>query len=84
MNDKAALSTQAVKAALGRTGAACMIADSTNYDATIEKALGEFGRGGLPLYIVYPAGGGAPAILPQILTPAIVVDALERAGRKST
>ncbi len=83
VNDKAALSTRAVRDTLARTGVTYMIADSTNYDASIEKALAGFGRAGLPLYIVYPAAGGQPQILPQILTPAIVIDALERAVKKT-
>jgi hypothetical protein len=35
----------------------------------------------VPLYVVYPAVGEArPEILPAILTPRIVIDALERAA----
>ncbi len=83
VNDKAALSTARVKDALARTGTTYMIADSTNYDPRIERALADFGRGGLPLYVVYPAHGGKPVILPQLLTPGIVVDALDAAvGQK--
>lgn len=82
VNDKAALATAPVKQALSRTGTIYMIADSTKYDARIDKALAEFGREGLPLYVVYPADGGAPAILPQLLSPGIVAAALDRAARK--
>jgi thiol:disulfide interchange protein DsbD len=82
VNDKVALSTLAVKEALVKTGATYMVADSTNYDPAIEKALAGFGRAGLPLYVVYPAHGRAPVILPQILTPTIVIDALEKARQK--
>ncbi len=39
--------------------------------------------GGLPLYVVYPADGGPPKVLPQLLTPGIVVNALNRATGKS-
>lgn len=83
VNDKAALSTAPVKQALSRTGTVYMIADSTRYDARIEQALADFGRDGLPLYVVYPAGGGAPRILPQLLTPAMVVSALDAAKAKA-
>jgi thiol:disulfide interchange protein DsbD len=83
VNDKAALSTAPVRQALSRTGTIYMIADSTRYDARIEKALADFGRDGLPLYVVYPAGGGAPRILPQLLTPSIVTTALDAAGAKA-
>jgi len=83
VNDKAALSTQAVGQALARTGTTYMVADSTNYDPRIQQALAAFGREGLPLYVVYPADGRAPVILPQILTPALVVNALEAARKKT-
>jgi len=82
VNDRAALSTQAVKDALARTGAIYMIADSTKYNPDIEAAINEFGRGGLPVYVVYPADGGAPTVLPQLLSPGIVIDALEHAAAK--
>ncbi len=82
VNDKTSLSTRTVRSTLARTGATYMIADSTNFDASIQRALAQFGRAGLPLYLVYPADGTKPVVLPQILTPAIVVAALERAARK--
>jgi thiol:disulfide interchange protein DsbD len=81
VNDRAALSTTPVREALQRTGTTYMVADSTNYDAGIEQALAEFGRGGLPLYVLYPAGGGKPVILPQLLSRSIVVDALNAAAK---
>jgi thiol:disulfide interchange protein DsbD len=83
VNDKAALSTAPVKQALSRTGTTYLVADSTKYNARIDQALAAFGRDGLPLYVVYPAGGGAPVILPQLLSPSIVVAALDAAGRKA-
>jgi thiol:disulfide interchange protein len=84
VNDKTALSTPDVKAALLRTGATYLVADSTKFDAKIEDAMAGFGSGGLPLYVVYPAGGGAPTILPQVLTRTLVVQALDKAQKGST
>ncbi|QJU59981.1 cytochrome C biogenesis protein [Sphingomonas sp. AP4-R1] len=80
VNDKAALSTAEVHDALSRTGTTYMIADSTRYDPRIDDALAKYGRGGLPLYVVYPADGRPPVILPQLLTRASVVAALEAAA----
>jgi thiol:disulfide interchange protein DsbD len=71
-----------VKQALARTGTVYMVADSTKFNADIDDAMSTFGQGGLPLYVVYPADGGAPKVLPQVLTPAIVVDALNQASGK--
>lgn len=84
VNDRTSLSTRAVKDALARTGTVYMVADSTKYNPEIDQAINRFGRGGLPVYVVYPADGGAPAILPQLLSPEIVVSALERAAQQPT
>lgn len=82
VNDRTSLSTQAVKEALSRTGTLYMVADSTKFNADIDDAMSEFGQGGLPLYVVYPADGSAPRVLPQVLTPSIVVNALDKASGK--
>ncbi|MBS6033836.1 MAG: thioredoxin family protein [Pantoea sp.] len=86
VNDRNSLSTQAVKAAMARTSTIYMVADSTKYNPDVEQALSDFGRGGLPLYVVYPANGGKPVVLPQVLTPGIVISALDQAtenGKKT-
>jgi len=82
VNDKAVLSTDTIKAALKRTGTTYMIADSTNYNADITRAMADFGRDGLPLYVLYPADGRPPVILPQVLTKDGVVKALDAAAHK--
>ncbi|TDT57145.1 thiol:disulfide interchange protein DsbD [Enterobacter sp. AG5470] len=84
VNEKTSLSTQAVKEALAKTGTLYMIADSTKFNADIDDALNELGQGSLPLYVIYPADGSAPKILPQVLTPSIVVNALTGASGKKT
>ncbi|MGY5955797.1 Thiol:disulfide interchange protein DsbD [Kosakonia sp. BK9b] len=84
VNERTSLSTQTVKDALAQTGALYMVADSTKFNADIDDALNDLGQGSLPLYVVYPADGSAPTILPQVLTPTIVVNALtEASGKKS-
>ncbi len=84
VNEKAVLSTAPFKDAVARTGTVYMIADSTNYNAAIEAAMARLGRTGLPLYILYPAKGGEPVILPQILRTGAVVSAIETAARSSS
>ena len=49
-----------------------MIGDWTNGDPEIARFLEAQGRSGVPLYLFYPAGGGAPRQLPQLLTPAML------------
>lgn len=45
--------------------------DWTNYDPKITKLLEKHKRGGVPLYLLFPAEVGKdPMILPQILTPS--------------
>lgn len=82
VNERTSLSTAAVKQALASTGTVYMVADSTKFNADIDDAMSAFGQGGLPLYVVYPADGSAPKVLPQVLTPSIVVDALNQASAK--
>ncbi len=60
-----------------------MVGDWTNRDADIARTLAEHGRAGVPLYLVYGKDGGAPKVLPQLLTPGTVVSALEAAAEPS-
>ncbi len=81
VNDQAALSRPAVAEAIKATGTVYMVADWTNRDGVIAKALEDQGRAGVPLYLVYPVGRRAPVTLPQILTEGLVVEALEAAAK---
>ena len=81
VNDRVALSTKAVSEALARNNAVYLKADWTKRDPGIAAELARFGRAGVPLYLVYGAKGGEPAILPAILTPGLVVKALDAAAR---
>jgi thiol:disulfide interchange protein DsbD len=81
VNDKVALSTHAVASAFARHKVAYLKADWTKRDATIAAELASHGRAGVPLYLVYGTNGGEGVILPSILTPDIVVKAVEAADR---
>ena len=50
--------------------------DWTNNDPEITKLLNQFQRSGVPLYLMYPSGGGQPEVLPQILRESIVLKAI--------
>ena len=77
VNERVALRSPRVTDALARRGVATLRADWTNRDPAITRVLGSFGRNGVPLYLLYPAGAsGAPAVLPQILSERAIVDAL--------
>ena len=81
VNEKIALSGAKVADAFKAQDAVYLKADWTNRDPAIAKALADFGRVGVPLYVVYPKGGGAPVILPQLLTEGLVIEAIEKAGQ---
>jgi thiol:disulfide interchange protein DsbD len=55
-----------------------MKADWTSHDEDITKALESFGRSGVPAYVIYTSASGAPDILPEIITPGIVLSALDK------
>ena len=75
VNERGALASDAVRSAFAEQGVVTLVADWTRADPAITAALAAFGRNGVPLYLVYPQGG-EPRVLPQVLTPGIVVDAL--------
>ena len=53
-------------------------ADWTRRDEDIARALAALGRNGVPAYALYPGTpGGAPQVLPEVLTPSLVLDALK-------
>ena len=76
VNERGALASDAVRQAFAREGVVSLVADWTKSDPAITEALATFGRNGVPLYLVYPKGG-EPRVLPQVLTPGIVVDAIK-------
>lgn len=80
VNDRVALSTKSVSEALARNNAVYLKADWTKRDPQIAAELASFGRAGVPLYLVYGAKGGEPAILPSLLTEGMVVKALDAAA----
>jgi thiol:disulfide interchange protein DsbD len=80
VNERVTFASGEVVRAFKRSGAVYLIADWTNRDAAIAKALADQGRIGVPLYLVYGADGGPPKVLPQLLTPALVAAALDRAA----
>jgi thiol:disulfide interchange protein len=75
-NERIALSTLTVRAALAAKNVAYLKGDWTRRDAAITRYLQRYGRNGVPLYVLYPPGGGAPRVLPQLLTADGVADAI--------
>ncbi len=78
-NERFVLETAPVREAL--RGLATLKADWTKGDPRITSELKRLGRAGVPVYVVIPAHGGAPEVLPELLTQRTVLEALERAGK---
>ena len=60
--------------------AATQVGDYTDVDPAITAYLQRHKAVGVPLYVLYPRGGGEGRILPVILTPGMVDDALAQAA----
>jgi thiol:disulfide interchange protein DsbD len=81
VNEKVALNDLRVDAAFRQAGIRYLKGDWTSQDERITALLRQFGRSGVPLYVFYPAGADSrPVVLPQLLTPGIVLDAIGIAG----
>jgi thiol:disulfide interchange protein DsbD len=75
VNERVALSPAAVRAEFAAHNVAYLKGDWTRQDPVVSAFLRDHGRDGVPLYIYY-APGRPPAVLPQILTVATVLDAV--------
>ena len=72
VNEKAAIDRSEVTKAFAAKHVAVMVGDWTRGDPAISRFLSAHGRSGVPFYLFYPAGGGEPRELPQILTPGLL------------
>jgi len=77
LNEQVALGTDSVQTALHERGIAYLKGDWTRRDAAITAELQRHGRNGVPLYLLYPPGDGQPAVLPQLLTEGLVLQAID-------
>ena len=75
VNESVALKTSKVRKVLIDKNITYLEADWTRKDPIISRALEEYGRTGLPLYLLFPSTG-EPLILPEILTEDILLSYL--------
>jgi thiol:disulfide interchange protein DsbD len=81
VNKKLAIEIPSVRAKLKELDAVALTGDYTRFPDAITTELNRYNHAGVPLVLVYPKEPDAPAIiLPQILTPGIVLNALNRAA----
>jgi thiol:disulfide interchange protein DsbD len=78
VNERIALSQPEVMQAFGARNVALFRADWTREDPAITQALTALGRSGVPVYALYAPGQNGPQLLPQVLTPGIVLDAISK------
>jgi thiol:disulfide interchange protein/DsbC/DsbD-like thiol-disulfide interchange protein len=76
VNEHVALDSSAVHQAFAAGDVAWLQGDWTRADPAITAELARYGHSGVPLYLMY-VKGAEPQVLPQILTPDTVVDALK-------
>jgi thiol:disulfide interchange protein/DsbC/DsbD-like thiol-disulfide interchange protein len=68
VNEEIAIERPDVRDAFARAGVVVLRGDWTRRDPAITRYLTARGAAGVPLYVWYPANGGAPRQLPQVLT----------------
>jgi thiol:disulfide interchange protein len=78
VNERVAFSHPAVKQALQAANVALLKADWTRHDEAITQALAALDRSGVPAYALYAPGQSEPQMLPEVLTPGIVIDAVKK------
>ncbi len=81
-NEANVLESTEVREAFQRHAIVKLKADWTNGDPTITKLLQQFGRPGVPLYVLYPGKSEEPIVFPEVLTKGMVLEKLQTAVRR--
>jgi thiol:disulfide interchange protein DsbD len=76
-NEANVLEAGAVRDAFQRHGVTKIKADWTNADPAITKILKQFGRPGVPMYVLYPGNRAEPILFPELLTQSLILEKLE-------
>jgi thiol:disulfide interchange protein DsbD len=80
VNKRSSLEIDRTRAKLRQIGAVAFEGDFTRQDPAIARELERFHRDGVPLVLVYSKDEAKePQVLPVLLTPSIVLNALDRA-----
>ena len=76
VNERVVFSSKEVRDRFAALGVVAMRADWTRSDPAITRALAAFGRSGVPLNLLQ--GPASVEVLPSVLTPGLVLEALDR------
>lgn len=80
VNEKTVLSSPSIIERVAALGIVPIRADWTNRDPDISRLLSQFGRSGVPLYVLFPQGDpDHPIILPEVITTSMMLEAINRA-----
>ena len=79
-NERTVFAQPGFRQALADADAVYMVGDWTDVDPELTTFLQRYQAVGVPLYVVFPRGGGEGRVLPTVLTPGIVNDALRQAS----
>ena len=80
VNERTVIEREAIQEAFVEGDVALFKADWTRRDDAIRRKLAEFGRAGVPLYLVYrPHAPDSPQVLSELLTRSEVLSALAEA-----
>ncbi len=80
VNERTVLADRDVVKKLRTEGLVTIRADWTNRNPDVTRLLQKFGRSGVPLYVLFPAGRPTqPVVLPEVITAGIVIDAIDAA-----
>ncbi len=78
VNKRVALHNAAVVSEFAARGVVPLRADWTRQDPRITEALSALGRNAVPVYALYLPGESSPRLLPEVLTPSLVLAELAR------
>jgi thiol:disulfide interchange protein DsbD len=82
LNAKTSLEIPEVREKLKAINAVALLENSYRKDKTVVEELARHGRAGVPLVLVYPKDPSKPPrVLPELLTPHVVLNALEEAAK---
>ena len=84
VNERVVLSQPSVQQAFHSANVALLKADWTQHDDAITQTLADLGRSGVPAYALYLPAEQSPRLLPEVLTPGIVIDAVSKLPPTST
>lgn len=78
VNERVTFRSKEVQDQFKKLGIVPLKADWTSRDETITKTLEGFGRSGVPLYVLYNPKESEPKILPEVITPSIILEEFKK------